>query len=218
MGKVKIIPAALGESEDEVRQQLNKISILSREIHTDYADGLLVSGKTIDFQYLLELPNLYPNNDFELHIMAQNPLPTAFQAQKAGYENIVLAVEGLNIANIDELEELGEQVNLSLALSPNSKSEIIKPYLNVINGITIMTVEPGGQGRSFQPSALKKIKEITEMGFGGIFEVDGGVNLATINDVVKAGACRLVVGSALTLSAQPRKIYSKLLSEVNKRS
>ena len=210
MDKIKIIPAVLAKNDLELQNQLNQLTPLCGEIYIDYVDGNFVSGKTIDWQNMLDIPMGFLENQFSLHIMANDALEIANEASEAGFKIITLHVEALKEDNIEFIDELAMKAQIFLAIKPETKVEVLKPFLDIIYGVTIMTVKPGAQGRGFIAKALAKIDEIKSLGFGGELEVDGGVNIDSIDSVIKAGATRLVVGSALTKAKNPQEIYDKL--------
>lgn len=215
MENTKIIPAVLATSQQELQSQLATVTPLTKEIYIDYADGKFADGKTLDWQELIDIPQGYLENKFSLHIMAQNPLPIAIQASDSGYKIITLHIEAISENDIHDLDELAMGPQVFLAVKPDTKVEKLEPFFDIISGITIMTVVLGAQGRGFIAKALSKIKEIQELGFLGEIEVDGGINLETIDEVISAGAQRLVVGSALTKAKNPRDALNKLTERIN---
>lgn len=215
MGKVEIIPAGLAQTKRELKAQFDKICRLNKKLHTDFADGAFVENRSVGLQFLLDLPQFYPRNEFELHLMAWDSLSAGRLAVGAGYKTVIFHSETLKPADLPALSKLKKSAEIFLAVLDETGTERAKPFLDYANGVTVMTVKAGGQGREFEPKNLAKIKTLRSYGFLGAVEVDGGINLATIEQAAKAGASRLVVGSALTKAEDPKKVYNELLERVN---
>jgi len=215
MDEFKIIPAVLAHNSNELRHQLSILTPLANEIYIDYADGQLVNGKTVNFQELLDIPRSYLENKFSLHIMAQSPFVIANEACDAGYTIITIQLEAIDENELDMISELAMRAKVFLAIKPETGIEKLEPFLDCINGVTIMTIDPGAQGRGFQGKALDKITSINALGFDGEIEVDGSINQHTITQAINAGAQRFVIGSALTKTKDPIKAYKQLLEKIN---
>lgn len=211
MKNITILPAALSNSEEELKCQIEKITPLSDNLHLDYADGIFVDNKTVDWQLLLNLPERYRGKNIDLHLMCQEPLAIAREALLKGFKDVSLHVETISEKDIDEIKVLKGIGKVGLAVKLETPIENLTPYLVIIDSVTIMTIEAGGQGREFKKTGLEKIKSLRVQGYKGIIVADGGVNLATVKEVVEAGANKLVVGSALTQAEDPKKVYNRLL-------
>ena len=211
MRKLIILPAVLSDNEDELKKQIEKVSPLSKNLHLDYADGIFVDNKTVDWQFILDLPEHYHNKNIYLHLMCQEPIAIAKEALLKGFQEVSIHIETLKENDIEAIKELKELGKIGLALKLETPISKVAPYLDIADSITIMTVEAGGQSRAFQREGLEKIKSLRVQGYKGIIVADGGMNENTIADVVEAGANRLVVGSALTQAQDPKKVYNRLL-------
>ena len=131
---------------------------------------------------------------------------------KAGADIITIHLE------IDEnvldsillIKKLKKKVGLSI--KPGTPSSMIKKYLDLVDLILVMTVEPGFGGQNFISSQLNKIREVKKIiGSKKIdIEVDGGINLSTASDVKKAGANILVSGSAIFKCSEYKNVINEL--------
>lgn len=212
---IVILPAALSDSEEELKKQIEKISPLSDNLHIDYSDGVFVANKTVDWRLLLDLPEYHLDKNFYLHLMCQQPLAIAKAALRQGFAEVTLHLEAINSGDLPEIKLLKQEGAVGLAIKLETPQAKITPYLQLIDSITVMTVEAGGQGREFKKVGWQKIIDLRKMGYKGIIIADGGINETTIKKVITAGANKLVVGSALTQSRDPQATFSRLLSQID---
>ncbi|MCP4021925.1 MAG: ribulose-phosphate 3-epimerase, partial [Desulfobacteraceae bacterium] len=107
-------------------------------------------------------------------------------------------------------------VKAGVALNPATPLSSIEWVIDQLDFVLIMSVNPGFGGQSFIQSSLQKIKNLSSMlkekGSKAIIQVDGGVNMKTINDVSKAGATSFVAGSAIFNT----KDYNETISDLRK--
>lgn len=211
---VVILPAALSDNEEELKAQIEKISPLSEDLHVDYSDGAFVASKTVDWQLLLDLPEYYFNNNFYLHLMCQRPLAIAKTALRQGFAGVTLHVEAVNNSDLAEIKLLGQYGAVGLAIKIGTPLAKIAPYIKLVDSITVMTIEAGGQGREFQKNGLENIKGLRVQGYKGTIIADGGINETTIEETIAAGADKLVVGSALVKSDNPQETFIRLLAQI----
>lgn len=215
--KTKIIPASLALTEEELKVQLERISPLSNEIHIDYADGQFVKNTTVDWQILFDLPEFYHDQEFELHLMAKEPLVLAQEAVLRGFVKVIVPVEEIQADEVTILENLSNNCPIYLAVNPETLVADCKPFLPYIGGVMLMGVKPGYQGQNFNNKILTKIADLKSFGFGGKIEIDGGINLKTIDNVLKYPVNELVVGSALIDSVSPKETFEQLQTKARGR-
>jgi len=138
---------------------------------------------------------------FDVHLMISEPLRYIDDFAKAGADIITFHVEcDSDIqATIDKIKAAGKKVGL--VLKPKTPASALTPYLEQLDMVLVMTVEPGFGGQSFMHDMMPKVKEIREMitatGKDIDLEVDGGVNAETAKICVANGANVLVAGSYL---------------------
>jgi len=133
--------------------------------------------------------------------MITDPIRYIDEFAKAGADLITIHVESTFDVNaaIDKIKANGKKVGLSI--KPNTKPEIVKQYLDKVDLILVMTVEPGFGGQSFIPATLDSIRAIDTMikesGKDIELEVDGGISPKNVQLVKDAGANVIVAGSAV---------------------
>ncbi len=182
-------------------------------LHIDVMDGHFVPNITLGADIV---KCIRPHCDafFDVHLMIDDPLFYAERFASAGAELITFHLEApCDIDNtIKKIKELGLKVGISL--KPKTPAEAIKPYLNDIDLVLVMTVEPGFGGQKFMADMLPKIEELKKMidesGSNAVIEVDGGIDKNTAPLVKKAGATVLVAGSSVFRSNDYKEAIESL--------
>lgn len=197
------------EDKKETIKTLNNTNI--SYIHMDVMDGRFVSQKTLPYQELKELSSI-STKKLDIHLMINNPEEYIDNIKNLdNIENITIHLEiDKNIKEIlSKIKSLGFKRGLSI--KPNTDINKLVPYLDDIDLILVMTVEPGLGGQPFLESSTKRLKEIKALiGTRDILlEVDGGINNNTINLVKDANIA--VVGSYITKSTDPVSQINSLL-------
>ena len=178
-------------------------------IHMDVMDGQFVPQRTLPYPELQELSGI-STKKLDIHLMMDSPEEYIDNIKDLdNIENITIHLEiDKDIKEIlSKIKSLGFKRGLSI--KPNTDINKLIPYLDDIDLILVMTVEPGGQ--QFLESSTKRLKEIKELiGTRDILlEVDGGINNNTINLVKDANIA--VVGSYITKSTDPVSQINSLL-------
>ena len=180
-------------------------------LHVDIMDGHFVPN--LSFGYSL-VKSMRPVTDLvlDVHLMIDTPIKYAENFCKAGADYLTIHVEADTPENImktlDRIRELG--VKPGIVVKPKTSAEAIAPYLEMVDLVLVMTVEPGFGGQKFMADMMPKLKEIRTMldkvNPACHLEVDGGVDLTT-GEICKAnGADVLVAGSAF-FGAADRKAF-----------
>ncbi len=168
-------------------------------IHIDVMDGLFVDNK-VD---MLNLPMLYSKRD--VHLMVYDVKGYIDKYIKYEPEYITFHYEA-----VDNIEELVNYIHsfgikAGLSIKPNTDVDSIKKYLNIVDLVLVMSVEPGHGGQKFIYESKNKIDKLydlkVENNYNYVIEVDGGVN-TDVKDLCKK-ADIMVVGSYITSAASP---------------
>ena len=198
---ITISPSILGGSFTNMKDTIKLIDQSKAEyIHFDVMDGDFVPNLTFGPQFISNVRQ-YSKKTFDVHLMINRVGKFLDDYIKAGSDIITFHLE--IDENINELISKIKTNNIrcGIAIKPASPWEEIKPYLNNIDQIIIMTVEPGFGGQKFMDDQLLKInqlrKYISDNKLHVDLEVDGGVNYETGKKCVDAGANILVAGSFL---------------------
>jgi ribulose-phosphate 3-epimerase len=164
-------------------------------IHVDVMDGHFVPNLTIGptvVKWMRKVTRL----PMDVHLMIDAPIRYIEDFRKAGSDWITVHVEACDDVDtiIEQIKKLGAKAGLSLR--PKTDLKEIEPYLDQIDLVLVMTVEPGFGGQSFMPDMVKKVERLRPK-FKGLISVDGGITFETAKVVVKAGADILVAGTSV---------------------
>jgi ribulose-phosphate 3-epimerase len=202
--KPLIVPAIIAESQEELDSMLERLNGKVERVMLDVMDGKFVPNRSLDFDF--KLPEGF---EYEVHMMAVDPLERL--STMAGKVDIaILHVETLTDirAAIEGVRELGLQ--LTLALNPGTEVDVIEPYLNEVDGVLVMTVDPGAYGGRYIPEALEKVRRIRELDSEVPIEVDGGMNVENSRAAREAGANVIASGSFILKSEDVEKAVEAL--------
>lgn len=168
--------------------------------HLDVMDGLFV--KNISFgPPVIESIRKITDSFFDVHLMITEPIRYIDTFKKSGADLITVhyeACEDLD-ATLETIRDAGVKVGLSI--NPDTPCDVVFPYIEKVDMVLVMSVYPGFGGQKFMPVAIDKIKAIREkadeLNQELMIEVDGGINLDNVKDVLDAGANVIVAGSAV---------------------
>jgi len=169
-------------------------------LHFDVMDGVFVNNISFGFP-ILKTVNKNTDMHLDVHLMITDPLKYIKDCQEGGADTITFHLESQSDANetIEAIKKTGAKIGLSI--KPNTPFEAAIPYMDKIDMLLIMTVEPGFGGQSFIKETLGKISEakeyINKNNLIVDIQVDGGINAETAQLAAKAGANILVAGSYL---------------------
>ena len=200
-GDIDIYPSILSADFSNLANQLREAeSVGFAGIHVDMMDGQFVPPITFGTQIINAVRQNF-SGFIDVHMMVVSPIRFAEELSAAGVDSVSLHIETLvdPASDLRIIKNLG--LNSCLALNPSTSLKEIYPYLEIIDQVLIMSVEPGYGGQSFIKESLVKISELKEKikkkGLKLKIQVDGGVNISTIKSVHNAGADLVVAGSAV---------------------
>ncbi len=188
-------------------------------IHVDVMDGHFVPNLSLG---LPVVASLRKKTDvfLDVHLMISSPLSYAQKFVDAGANLVTFHVESESYVQqtIDAIKRTGSLCGLSV--KPATPAEVVFPYLEQIDLVLVMTVEPGFGGQKFQPELCPKIwsirQEIDRRGLSVDLEVDGGIDDQTVSQAAQAGANVFVAGSALFSQPDYRAAVENLRAHARK--
>lgn len=169
-------------------------------LHLDVMDGSFVPNISFGAP-VIKCLRKETDMIFDVHLMIEEPVRYLEDFKKAGADWVTVHAESCKHLHrtITAIKELG--MKAGVALNPATPVSAIDYVLDEVDMVLVMSVNPGFGGQSFIQSSLRKISEvkqlIDERSLDVRIEVDGGVNLKNVKDVVKAGADVIVAGSAV---------------------
>ena len=174
-------------------------------LHYDVMDAHFVPNLSFGPSLCGKIHQRFPDCRLDVHLMMDNPEKYIPVFAEAGAECITVHREIARDMTPCITQIKDQKVRCGLSVKPGTPAEALKEYLDQIDLILIMTVEPGFGGQKFMPEQVEKIRLLRSWGFSGVISVDGGVNAQNAALLAKAGATRLVMGTAYFRSEDPKK-------------
>ena len=184
-------------------------------IHVDVMDGHFVPNITIGPLVVASLRKVFPNAILDCHLMIENPDDYISAFAEAGASWISVHQEAcVHLHRTLQLIE-SHGCKSGIVLNPATPVHMLDEVLDMVHHVLVMSVNPGFGGQKFIPGALAKIKTLVEvresLGLAFRIEIDGGVALDTVGEIVRAGAEILVAGNAVFGKGDIRENARKLL-------
>ena len=202
---VKIAPSILAADIENLEEEIKEVVKAGADyIHIDVMDGKFVNNTTPGIEMLTRAKKI-TNIPLDVHLMVQNPIDYIDKFKEA--DIITFHIEAVNETEAKEIIKQLKKRNIKIGISikPETQIEKIKPYLEEIDMILIMTVNP-----EIIPETIKKISEVKKIKKGIDIEVDGGINEETASLVKEAGANILVAGTAIFKSENKEKTINNI--------
>ena len=196
MNNIIISPSILSADFANLERDIKLVEKAGADwIHVDVMDGHFVPNITIGSPVVKSLKSV-TKLPLDVHLMIENPDKYIEAFAKAGADVITFHYEaGVNIAETIKLIK-SHSKKVGLSIKPKTTPDVLLPYLNDIDMVLVMTVEPGFGGQEFMPDCAEKIKYIRQnLTKNIIIQVDGGINDKTAKICKEYGANSLVAGS-----------------------
>ncbi|OHB33493.1 MAG: ribulose-phosphate 3-epimerase [Desulfuromonadaceae bacterium GWC2_58_13] len=198
---VKIAPSILSADFSRLGDEIRAIEAGGADyVHIDVMDGHFVPNITIG-PLLVDAVRKVTSLPLDVHLMIENPDLYIPEFAKAGADIITVHQEAVSHLHrtVQLIRSLGKKAGVSI--NPATPVSTLEVILDELDLVLVMSVNPGFGGQSFIPSCLPKIealrREIERRGLAVELEVDGGVKIDNIRQIVSAGADVLVAGSAV---------------------
>lgn len=194
-------PSILSADFTKLGEEIETIDNAGAEyIHVDVMDGMFVPSISYGMPVIKSIRKS-TGKVFDVHLMICEPIRYIADFAASGADMITVHVEACSdvVATIEKIREY--KLKVGITLNPDTPVSAIKPYLNRVDMVLIMSVNPGFGGQKFITSSVDKIKEVKrlrdELNLSYDIEVDGGINIDNLATVLEAGANVIVAGSAI---------------------
>lgn len=210
---VKLSPSILSANLMHLEDELKKVEDLSDSIHVDVMDGLFVPNISFGMP-LVKLLRENTTLPIDVHLMIVDPDRYVKTFVELGANSVWVHVEACTHLHrsVENIKKLGVQAFVCLnPATPLSSLEEILPY---VDGVLLMTVNPGFGGQRFIPTMMEKIRKlrrmVSERELDIRIAVDGGIGESNAKEVAEAGADLLIMGSGVFNADNPRETLKRL--------
>ena len=209
-----ISPSLLSADFSRLKEQIQLVERLGIDrLHIDVMDGHFVPNFTFG-PFILKAIRKLTKSHLETHLMMERPDKYIEEFIKSGADTLIIHTESsIDIrSDLTKIKSLGAKCGL--AIKPQTKESVLEEYLDILDYILVMSVEPGFGGQSFIESSIDKMKAIVRMRGDRkiLIGVDGGVNIKTIDAVYDTGVDVTIVGSGLYKASNIDERYKQLMN------
>jgi len=212
--RVLIAPSLLACDFARLADEIQRVEAAGADwLHVDVMDGHFVPNLTIG-PVVVEAIRRSTRLPLDVHLMLDHPEQYVKPFLDAGAHYLTVHVEapgfrteGAVLKTLDSIRRAGGRAGLSLR--PRTSAETSKPFLEAVDLLLVMTVEPGFGGQAFLPEVVPKIQQLRHW-FAGDLSVDGGINADTGRQCREAGANVLVAGTYVFHSPSYQKAIESL--------
>lgn len=194
-------PSILSADFGRLGEQIKEVEKAgAKYLHIDVMDGLFVPSISYGMPVIKSIRK-YSNIFFDVHLMIEKPERYLKEFAESGADLINFHLEAAGDVNgtIAKIRALNKKVGITI--KPGTPARAVEPYLDKVDMVLVMTVEPGFGGQKLIPECLDKVTEIRHMaderGLHTDIEVDGGINADNVELALQAGANVIVAGSAV---------------------
>ena len=195
----------------DILEMLNRSE--SDYIHLDIMDGRFVPNLSFGFSIISQI-NKVAAKPLDVHLMIVEPDNYLEEFRDAGADILTVHYEACDDLHqtISKIRELG--MKPSVSIKPKTDVSVLKPFLSELDMVLIMSVEPGYGGQSFMEDSYDRVRELKAMindaGLDTLIEIDGGVGLGNIKQLIEAGVDVFVVGSGVFKADDPEAMIREL--------
>jgi len=198
-----VVPALIAKSQDELNERLNRVKRHATLFQLDVMDGKFVPNQSLDFDFTVP-----KDLAFEAHLMIHDP---GEWIEKHG-EKVQTILPHIESCEDPEgiIRQWRGKKKVGFVLNPETPLKAVETFLDDIDQVLVMTVNPGFYGSPFLPETLDKVRELRALRPDLSIEVDGGITPDTIRAAHEAGANIFVSGSYIVKAEDVKRAVSTL--------
>lgn len=185
-------PSILSADFCKLGEQIKEVELAgAKYLHIDVMDGIFVPSISYGMPVIRSIRKC-SDIFFDVHLMIDRPERYLKEFAESGADLINFHLEATEDVKgtIAKIRGLGKKVGITM--KPGTPAEAVKPYLELVDMVLVMTVEPGFGGQKLMPECLDKVKEIrkmiTDRGLNADIEVDGGINVDNVELALESGS------------------------------
>ena len=204
---IKLSPSLLACDFSQMRNEVAKVEKAGCDmLHLDVMDGVFVPNISFGMPVIKAL-RPHSKLVFDVHLMIQDPVRYIKDFADCGADLITFHYESCNDQGqvIEKIRECGKKVGISI--KPSTPAFVLEPFLDKVDMVLVMTVEPGFGGQKLIPETVQKVKVLRDyaeaQGLKLDIEVDGGIGADNLYMLTEAGANVIVAGSAIFKAEDP---------------
>jgi len=207
--QIKIAPSILSANRKKMQEEVKQVEKYSELLHVDIMDGKFVPPITFQAEEIKKIKSKIPK---DVHLMVEHPLTEGWidRFKDAGASIITIHWESKDNTNEAIQAIRKKKMKVGISINPPTPLYKIVPYLDKVDMVLIMSVNPGYSGQNFILPVLTKIKHLRKLKPKLDIEVDGGITKQNIRKAYKAGANIFVAGSSVFGKADRKKAITDL--------
>ena len=205
---LKLLPSVLSADFANLGRELASIKTAgATAVHVDVMDGTFVPSISLGFPVIRSMRKV-SDLFFDVHLMVEEPGRYLEEVKNAGADRIGVHAEACKHLHrtLQQIRDLGCEV--CVVLNPATPLSVLDYVLEDVDVVLLMTVNPGFGGQAYIPTMTQKIRDLRQLidqkGLDVKIELDGGVKLSNVRELIEAGAEELVAGSSV-FNGEPEK-------------